>query len=447
MIFTRRLRKPFWIINSFFKKHKLIILVTTLIAVFLFLFIKNLLPLVPKPKPRLTIGIVGQYTMTTLPHQISQSISRGLTKVDSSGTIQPDIARSWEILENDTLYRVFLEPNILWNDDTILTSKDIVIDIPNVEVSHPDDLTIEFKLQEPFSPFLVVLSRPLFKDKIISAGSYTIKKTKYSGPFLKTLELIGDQNNTKYHFYPSNQAAWLGFKLGEVDQLQNLIINPVNDKWRSKLDLVETINYQQYLGVVFNIKDPQLSNKPLRQALAYAIENKAPSKTARSLSPISPQSWAFNSKVKTYTYSPTQSKELFEKFEQEASISGKLKLNLGTSQSFLSLAESVAQSWEKVLPVEVDVKIINSISDDFQAILIAQEIPLDPDQHALWHSTQDTNISNYSDLKVDKLLEDGRKEIDQKVRLEIYKDFQKFIVEDLPAIFLRHPTTYTISRK
>ncbi|MEA3355119.1 MAG: hypothetical protein U9Q63_01385, partial [Patescibacteria group bacterium] len=121
--------------------------------------------------------------------------------------------------------------------------------------------------------------------------------------------------------------------------------------------------------------------------------------------------------------------------------------SLGTSDSFLERAESIALSWEKVLDVDIDVKIINSIDNDFQAILIAQEIPLDPDQHALWHSTQETNITHYQNLKVDKLLEDGRTISDPKKRKEIYQDFQKFLVEDTPAIFLSHPTTYTITRK
>ena len=70
---------------------------------------------------------------------------------------------------------------------------------------------------------------------------------------------------------------------------------------------------------------------------------------------------------------------------------------MGTSDSFLELAETIAKDWENVLDVDVDVKIINSIEPDFQAILIAQEIPLDPDQQALWHSTQETNISHYQD--------------------------------------------------
>lgn len=446
MILSRPLRKPFWILNSFFKKHKLIILSATFFGIFIFVFLRNLLPLIPKPSSNQKIGLVGQYTMATLPNQISQTISRGLTKIDTDGNVEPDISKSWEVLKDGTVYRFYLEPDVIWSDDTILSSEDIKLEIPNVEISYPEPLIIEFKLKEPFSPFLSVLSQPLFKDKTISAGQYIIKKAKYSGQHLKSLELVGDQEKLTYRFYPSNQAAWLGFKLGEVDQLQNLIINPLTDKWRQKVDLIESTNHQRYLAIIFNLKDNQLSIKPLRQALAYAIKNKS-GEDNRALTPISPLSWAYNDNVKPYKYSPTQANELFDKLEEVASISGKLKVNLGTSQSFLGLAESIKNDWEDALPIDVEVKIINSIEPNFQALLIAQEIPLDPDQHALWHSTQETNISGYSDLKVDKLLEDGRQEMDQNTRLDIYQDFQRFIVEDSPAIFLSHPTTYTISRK
>ena len=273
-----------------------------------------------------------------------------------------------------------------------------------------------------------------------------IKSLKYSGQYLKSIELTSFKQNLYYRFYPSHEAAWLGFKLGEVDQLQNLLINPLSGSWKDKVQLETQVNYGQYLGIIFNLKDSYLSNKSLRQALAYALERKSDTPETRALTPINPYSWVFNPKVKPYDFNPAQAKELFDKFTQEATISGRLELRLDTSESFLSLAESIAASWGKVLNITTKVKIVNSIDPDFQALLVAQEIPLDPDQHALWHSTQDTNITHYSDLKIDKLLEDGRKISDLAKRKEIYQDFQRFLVEDSPAIFLEHPTVYNISR-
>jgi peptide/nickel transport system substrate-binding protein len=447
MILTRPFRKPLWIVRSFLEKHGKLILGATLAGVLLFLAAKNFLPLLPRFKSKERIGFVGQYTIENLPYEISSTLTRGITKLDDSGQALPDIASKWEVLEENTLYRVYLRPDVFWSDGSALTSKDINLDLPDVTIYRPEPHLVEFKLKESYQPFIALLSQPLFKNNQFGASGYTIKSIKHRGPYLSVIELNGNDKNLIYRFYPSYESAWMGFKLGQVDVLKNLIVNPLDEVWQDKLLLTHGVNYHQYLAVIFNLSDPNLSSKPLRQALAYAIKNKSPMSESRALSPLSPQSWAYNSDVKPYEFNSSQANELFDRLAEEASISADFTIQLGTSQSFLPLAESIAASWREVLPIQVEVKIINSIESDFQAILIAQEIPLDPDQHALWHSTQETNLSHFSDLRVDKLLEDGRKTADLKKRKEIYLDFQRFLVEETPAIFLQYPATYTISRK
>ncbi len=443
---TRPFRKPLWIIRSFLQKHKKLIGATALIGVIIFLLAKNFIPLLPKIKATKRIGVVGSYSFDNLPYDIGQTISRGLTKITLSGEVVPDIAKSWEILEEETLYRLTLKPDSFWSDGSPIVSQDLSLNLPDVETRHPEKYVIEFKLKESYAPFLGLLSQPLWKNQQFGAGEYSIKSLKQRGPTIASLSLSGQDQNLDYRFYASYESAWLGFKLGQVDSLSNLIINPLPQNWQDKVELTTSTAYRQYLGVVFNLNDPMLSFKPLRQALAYAIANKAPNQV-RALSPLSPQSWAYNASVKPYDFNPDQAKELFDRASQEATLSGDLTISLSTSQSLLPRAESIAASWQEVLLVNVEVKIINAIEPNFQAVLIAQEIPLDPDQHALWHSTQPTNLSHFSDLRVDKLLEDGRKISDQKERRDIYLDFQRFLVEETPVVFLEHPTTYTISRK
>ncbi|MFH0943461.1 MAG: ABC transporter substrate-binding protein [Candidatus Beckwithbacteria bacterium] len=447
MIFARPFRKPFWILKSFFGKHQRLIIFGFLIGVILFMAIKNLLPLLPQIKNKTKVGLVGQYTLNSLPPFISQQISRGLTKINETGEILPDLAESWEILEAETLYQVHLNKNNRWSDNSIIKARDLSFSIPDVSVSVPDDYTLIFKLKESYSPFLTLLSRPVFSKNNLGANQFMVKAIKYSGSYLKSIEMASFKENLFYRFYPSNEAAWLGFRLGEIDMLQNLLVNPLTPGWEAKVNLETKINQNQYIGLIFNLNDNYLSNKSLRQALAYALEQKSLITESRALTPINPNSWAFNPDVKPYNYNQSQAQELFDKFAAEATFSGQLEINLDTSQSFLSLAESIAASWEKVLNIKTNVKVVNSIDSNFQALLVAQEIPLDPDQHALWHSTQNTNITHYSNLKIDKLLEDGRKISDIDQRKEIYQDFQRFLLEDLPAIFLSYPTTYTISRK
>jgi ABC-type transport system substrate-binding protein len=120
---------------------------------------------------------------------------------------------------------------------------------------------------------------------------------------------------------------------------------------------------------------------------------------------------------------------------------------LTTTPILLDVAEKIAQDWREI-GVTTSVQVASTIPPDYQAFLAIYDIPNDPDQYATWHSSQTaTNISHYANPRIDKLLEEGRLELDKEKRREIYLDFQRFLLEDAPAIFLYHPITYTITRK
>ncbi len=76
------------------------------------------------------------------------------------------------------------------------------------------------------------------------------------------------------------------------------------------------------------------------------------------------------------------------------------------------------------------------------------KVPSDPDQYYFWHSTQKQgNIGNYQNMKIDKILEDGRDTISIEMRKKIYDNYQKIIMDDPPGIFLYYPYIYIITRK
>jgi len=178
----------------------------------------------------------------------------------------------------------------------------------------------------------------------------------------------------------------------------------------------------------------------LRQALAYATE-KPIDKNERALGPISPNSWAYNPNIKEYVYSQKRAKELFDKNKIET-------INLAVfDRRLLSVAENIKTKWKEILDIEVTVSIETQLSSDYDAILTYASIPKDPDQYTFWHSTQTkTNITKLTDSRIDKLLEEGRQTYDSQERKKIYFDFQKFLLEESPAIFLSYPTKYHIIR-
>ena len=113
----------------------------------------------------------------------------------------------------------------------------------------------------------------------------------------------------------------------------------------------------------------------------------------------------------------------------------------------LPLAMGVGHEVWKKIQIDTNIEVVESIPDNFQIFLGDFYVPLDPDQYMIWHSVQDNNISKYENKRIDKLLEDGRKETDINTRKKIYADFQKYLIDDSPVTFLYFPYEYEISRK
>lgn len=430
------------LIQAFWQKQRRIILLTLAITLISIYFLPRLIS-ISLLQNQQKIGLVGRYNLSNLPYEITSLISYGLTIPLPDGSIEPGLAQSWEIRENGKIYIFAIKEDVYWHDGTKVVAKDINYNFSDVSVTVLDDQHIKFELKEPFSPFPVVVSRPIFKKNLVGLGDYRAKSINTSGQFIRKLALepIGKQNKPHllFHFYPNEEAAKIGYKLGEVDSLEDILSPNELENWpNTKIE--KTIKYDRYTAIFFNTQVEKLADKPIRQALAYAVNKRW---EPRATSSYNPNSWAFNSTVKAYGLDLENAKELIGQDEGKSPLE---KISLSTIPSMLNIAEKIKSDWEQ-LGIETEIKLINSPSEEFEALLVSQQIPRDPDQYVLWHSTQETNLSKYKSPKLDKLLEDGRKTLNQDERKRIYEDFQRFLVEDSPAVFLFHPTVYSISRR
>lgn len=390
-----------------------------------------------------TIGVTGRHTPNNLPPQILSMLGDGLTKIDDTNLPEPAIAASWETPDKGKTWTFHLSDNYLWHDDQVLTSHDINYEFLDVEIDRPDASTIVFKLQEPFSPFPSIVSKPIFRVGLLGTGEWSVEKLSLAGNNVSKLVLKDPKGNKKvFKFYPTEQRTKLAFKLGEVDAILEIFEPNPFDAWSTALTK-ENIDNNKTVTLFYNTLDANLSEKSLRQALTYAIDKKTLG-SARSISPMSKGSWAYNSKVKTYEYNPERARKIISEIEKDR---GELEIKLVSAPILLTTAEEIEKYWEEV-GVKTTIQVSSVIPEDFEIYLAIFDMPIDPDQYAVWHSTQNvSNISNYSSPRIDKLLEDGRIELVVEERKKIYLDFQRFLLEDLPAAFLYYPSFYTIQRK
>jgi peptide/nickel transport system substrate-binding protein len=369
-------------------------------------------------------------------------ISDGLTALDEKQNVIPSIAEKWETPDKGKTWIFTLKPDIYWHDDERLVSSDIDYNFDDVEVIKPDNKTIKYVLKEPFSPFPSVVSRPVFKRGLLGTDSWKVKTINFSENVISNILLQSDTDKINYKFYPTEQSTKVAYKLGEIDQIDNLFDPSPFDEWDNSIVTKFTKN-DQVVTLFFNTQDEFLSDKTVRQSLNYAIDKKSLG-SERAIGPISKKSWAYNPIVKNYEYDPKRASEILDEIVKEG---GNPTIKLVSAPALLSTAELIKDDWEKV-GLEVNLQVSAIIPTEYQAFLAIFDLPKDPDQYTIWHSTQkDTNISGYTNPRIDKLLEDGRTELDQEVRKKIYFDFQRFLLEDSPAVFLYYPEAYSVKRK
>ncbi|MFH0936812.1 MAG: ABC transporter substrate-binding protein [Candidatus Daviesbacteria bacterium] len=392
-------------------------------------------------------GIIGVYNLNNLPSSVTNLLSEPLVSLDSSGKSQPKLASEWQVNSDATIYTFKLRANLVWSDQSPIKSSDIKFNLPDVEVTYPDDQTISFKLTDSFSPFPTFLTYPVFKgNSLIGAGKYKILSTQKDRETVIKVTLVPTEKENKdlpkitIRFYPDEKTAKTAFNLGEIDSLlganeeRDLINQPgIKEK--------KIATFNRIVAIFYNVKDPILSDKNLRRALGFAAPEVSGETLAKTSLPCS--SWAFNDEVKDYLGDIKTAKTYLDKVE----LGKESKIALTTTSNFSSLGEKIIQAWKELGIIAV-LRIESGIPQNFQALLIQQNIPADPDQYTLWHSTQDkTNISKYSSARVDKDLEDGRKTSDLEKRKEQYVDFQRVLLDDAPATFLYFPKYNVIYRE
>lgn len=466
------MRKLYWYLTTYAKKHGLILLASVLVAIVVFSFVIPSLISLLENKTTHYVALIGDYNIDTLPIEVTGKLSSGLTRITEDNNVEPLLAQRWSTEQDGKTYRFILKDNIFFKDGSELTTQDINYNFPNVEtIITPNDIV--FKLPASFAPFPVAVSQPILRKEdqtyrfilsrptLIGVGPYSLIDYKKIGNRISEVVIESQDDKYVYRFYLTEKDAVTAFKNGEVDQLPKLSQTFDLNTWPT-VTISNEIDQSKYLAVFFNLRNPKYT-KNLRQALSYAITK--PTDESRALGPISPNSWAYLPALKTYDKDIERGIErMLDEPPQQ-----KLDLNLTTTSTYQYLAEEYIRQWEEFgeqsytscqsssdvedkalcenMKIKVNLKITNfPDTSNFEMLLIGQESPPDPDQYQLWHSDESTNFTGYKNTRIDNLLETGRQTTDFQERKEIYQEFQQFFLEDAPAIFIKHLDVYTVSR-
>ncbi len=447
-------RYYYWLIREFGKKHNKMIFLSFFLSLLLILSLLSFssqLDALFLTNARV-VGIVGSYEPVSLPPEILNNISYGLVYVDNQGVVKPAVAQRWQGSSDGKKFSVYLKRDLIWDDNRSLTAGDLDFNFQDVEVKKVNDYQIEFNLKRPLSIFPTYLTKPLIRYPLHGVvGNYKVKKLKL-GQENNVVEIVLTPNKKDlqpltYKFYDSETKMISAFKLGNITEMK-IYRKSVADRFKSwkNAKVEREVDYTTVLTLFFNESRQALSDKDYRKNISLAIPRPILAAYGElAEGPISPTSWAYNTQLKKSLFDPVEARKQLK----PSSASESASLTLRTYFDYEDQANLIEKSLKDA---GVNATIAYGTPDnqnDFDMFLAFWKIPTDPDQYFFWHSTQAGrgNITNIKNVRIDKLLEDGRKYIDPTNRKKEYLDFQKILADELPAAFLYYPYSYTVTRR
>ena len=362
------------------------------------------------------------------------------------------------------------------------------VPLSGVEITKVDEDTIKFVLDDTNATFFEAVSIyivpkhrlenvnlntmqfDIFTKYPLGSGPYEVVKSEPNVVVMEASEYFEGEMSIKtftYRIYDDLDSLEVAFRNWELDAISGVDsggLDFVNEY--SDYSILKTSIEQRTKMIFFNNRRDSLSDPLMRQALSYVTDKEAlldnagiPGEVATGVFPEN--SWAFSSEAEQYEYDPEETKEIFNdlgytKNESSGYYEGEDNKILSFTLSYLDkeanrrLAESLKSLWEREgVILNLDPLSYQQITQEvistrnFEMLLYEVETTIDPDQYNLWHSLKkdypDLNLAGYEYERVDILLEEGRTELDRKVRKEKYRLFQKYLMDDAPVLFLYHP--------
>ena len=266
---------------------------------------------------------------------------------------------------------------------------------------------------------------------------------------------------------PDNSAQFLelmadNIDLMGLDPIKYSRIIPARPELQKKLALYKELgNSYTYMG--FNLKHKPFDDIRVRKAINYAIDKQEIIDGVylglgiNIASPYKPGTRWSNPDLKPYPYDLEKAKALLKEAGFADSDGDGILERDGKPFAFEIITNQnkereksavLIQRRLREIGIDVQIRAIEWASfisrfiktGDFDVVVLGWSLSLDPDQFSIWHSSQNQpgqfNFIGYNNPQIDKLLEQGRLELDPDKRMKVYHEFAKVLLEDCPIVYL-----------
>lgn len=419
-------------------------------------------------------------------------------------TINPGLAKEWEVSEDGLTYTFQLQEGVKFHDGTDFNADAVIKNINRwkggkeedfyyfnsmfkaegediiKDVTAEGDYTVVFTLSRPQAPFLKNLAMSpfgigsptafeaagdKFGDNPVGTGPFKFTDWKRNDSI--TIEKFEDYwqeglpklDKVIFRSIPDNSARLNELMAGNIDLADG--VNPSDGKTvegDSALQLIERPSMNiGYLGLT-NTRAP-FDNKLVRQAVNYAIDKQAivdaffEGRAEVAANPMPPSISGYNDAISPYPYDPEKAKSLLA----EAGYDGKeIELwAMPVPRPYMPDGAKVAEVIQKNLEdVGIPSKIVtfewatylekakNGEADAFMLGWTGDNGDADNFIYTLLDKDNigSNNYAYYTNEEVHELLIQAQSETDENVRNELYKKAQEIIHDDAPWVPLAHST-------
>ncbi|MFY7670182.1 ABC transporter substrate-binding protein [Tenacibaculum sp. MEBiC06402] len=451
----------------------------------------------------------------------------GLVQLDDSLNVKPDIAKKWTINNDGTEYTFLLRNDVYFHEHKLFgedkTRKVVANDfyyslnrLLDTKVASPgrwvlqnvkninvvNDSVLKIKLNQPFPPFLGLLSMKycsVVPEEVVSFYGKEFRSNPIgTGPFkfklwVENTKLVFRKNDKYFErdrkgnklpyleavaitFLPDKQSEFLQFVQGNLDFMKSLDASykdeilstsgELLDKYKGKVNMQKASYLNtEYLGFFLGgDEDDPVKSKLIRRAINYGFDRQKMITFLRNnigdpaIHGFVPKGLPSFNGQKGYTYQPEKAKELVNQYKKETGKTS-VEVTITTNSSYLDLCEFI-QSELVNIGLKVNVNVIppstlrqgkaNGKLPIFRASWIA-DYPDAENYLSLFYSKNFTpngpNYTHFSSLTFDKLYEESIKEVNNETRYKLYQKMDSILISEAPVISLYYDQVIRFSQK